>query len=817
MTGIDYERLGVFYLGRTDTPSGPKPFLLPSADLVTHGVCVGMTGSGKTGLCLGLLEEAAIDGIPVIAIDPKGDLANIVLGFPGLAPAALEPWVDPDEAKRRGITPRQLAETEAKKLADGLTASDQPLERIARLYATNEFQIFTPGSDAGVPLALLRSLDAPGPSVRASHEALRTRVESTVTALLGLVGIDADPVRSREHVLLSTLLGAAWGAGRGYDLAGLVTAVQAPPFTSIGVLDLESFYPKTDRFELVLALNQLLASPSAAALSRGAPLDIDTLLHGPTGHPRISIISIAHLGDEERRAVVTLLLGNLVAWMRAQTGTSSLRALLFMDEVAGYLPPVANPPTKPLFLTLFKQARAFGLGIVVATQNPVDVDYKVLSNAGTWFVGRLSTARDRSKVLEGLVGATEAAGGHADSALYDRAIGELLPRQFLVVRARGAGPELLTTRQTLCYLRGPLSLAQIASLKRSARDVDPATNAPAAATKPNEASAQPPVLPPELPQIFVPAVGAALPLAYHPVVLGVARVRHVDKKLALDVTTAVVLATTPTETTLGADFTRSYPVEVPLDTLGTSGVAGATYLPLPAPARDETRYAAWQKAFVEHVIRAFAVPLLVCDETKSVSLPGESERDFRIRLGDETRVRRDAAIAKVTEKFRARAERAEAKVQKAELAVEKERGQASDERTKAVLDVGGSVLGVLFGQKSFSAANVSRATKAAKGVKKLGAAGDDLRRAEVALEEARAARQALSEEIAEAVATTARSLDAANVTLRPVAVTPKRAHIELVSFGLGWLPTRYRPPGADGAPGGYEAAWMPGRGGATSR
>jgi hypothetical protein len=317
-------------------------------------------------------------------------------------------------------------------------------------------------------------------------------------------------------------------------------------------------------------------------------------------------------------------------------------------------------------------------------------------------------------------------------------------------------------------------------------------------------------LPPAVTQIFVPAVGDALPLSYHPVVLGVARVRHVDKKLGLDVTTPVVLATTPTDTALGADFTRSYPVHVPFDALASTGVPGASYLPLPAPARDEDRYGAWQKAFLEHVVRAFAVPLWVCDETKTVSLPGEAERDFRIRLADETRERRDAAIAKVTEKYRARVERAETKVRKAEIAVEKEREDVSDERTKAVLDVGGSVLGVLFGQKKLTAANVGRAQRAAKGVKKIGAAGDDLRRAEEALLEARAARQTLADEITAAVTELSRSLDAATVPLRPVAVTPKKAHIELVSFGLGWLPTRYRPPGPDGAAGGYEAAWMAG-------
>jgi hypothetical protein len=807
----DYERLGVFYLGKNQQQ---QPFLLPSADLVTHGVCLGMTGSGKTGLCIGLLEEAAIDGIPVIAIDPKGDLTNLVLGFPTLSPQAMAPWVDADEARRRGQTVEAFAAEEARKLGDGLAQSYQPLERINRLYSTCEFQIFTPGSDSGVPLAVLRSLEAPPKAVRDSAEALRTRVEATVTAVLGLVGIDADPVQSREHVLLATLLSNAWVSGRNFDLAGLVAAVQAPPFQFIGVLDLESFYPKADRFRLVL--NQLLASPAAAALSHGVAPDIDGLLHGPTGHPRISIISIAHLSDEQRKAVVTLLLGNLVSWMRAQSGTSSLRALLFMDEVAGYLPPVANPPTKPLFLTLFKQARAFGVGIVVATQNPADVDYKVLSNAGTWFVGRLSTARDRAKVLEGLATASIESTGDLDAA-----IAGLQPRQFLVARAkdRTAGPSLLTTRQTLCYLRGPLGLDQIATLKRGARNLDASTTAHSQrAVTTSVAATVPPVLPPRIRQLFVPPAGTAGPLAYHPAVLGVARVRHVDKKLGLDVTSVILLAATPTESAMGADFSRSYPVEVSPESLTTQGVPGATFLPVPSVAREPDRYASWQKSFVEHVLRAYSVPLLVADEAGAVSLPNEDERAFRIRLGAESREAREAALAKVREKYRARVERAEAKVQKAALAIEKERSQADEQRTKAVFDVGGSVLGALFGNKTLSAANVARAQRAARGVKKAQTSQADIGRAEAALRTAEEAREALFQEIRAAVETLSAAFDPATLPLRTVAVSPKKRDIELVDFGLGWLPTRYRAPNqqtdAWGRPvldaGGYEAAWRTG-------
>ena len=411
MGRADYEKLGVFYLGRELDPGGADlgpELLYDSRDLTTHAVCIGMTGSGKTGLCVSLLEEAALDGVPAIVVDPKGDLGNLLLTFPELRPADFEPWVDAGEADRKGKSVAEFAAATAETWRKGLAEWDQDGERIKRLRAAAEFTIYTPGSEAGRPLSILRSFAAPDPAVIADATSLKERIGGSVAGLLGLLGIEADPVKSREHILLSSILDAAWRAGQSPDLAGLIGQVQKPPFDKVGVFDVESFFPARERTELALRINGLLAAPGFDAWLTGDPLDMQRLLYTADGRPRISIVSIAHLNDAERMFVVTLVANELIAWMRRQSGTTSLRAIFYMDEIAGYLPPVAIPPSKPPMLTLMKQARAFGIGVVLATQNPVDLDYKGLGNAGTWFIGRLQTERDKARVLDGLEGAAAA-------------------------------------------------------------------------------------------------------------------------------------------------------------------------------------------------------------------------------------------------------------------------------------------------------------------------------------------------------------------------------------------------------------------------
>ena len=443
----DYEKLGVFYLGRTGRPNDKAEtrelLLYDSSDLTTHAVCVGMTGSGKTGLCIGLLEEAVIDGIPALVIDPKGDLTNLLLTFPKLRPEDFAPWVPADEANRAGVSQEEYAKTVADTWKRGLAQWDQDGARIQRLRDAAEFTVYTPGGTAATPISILRSFTPPPEAVSGDPELLRQRVATTASSLLALASIDADPVTSREHVLLSALFSKAWADGQALDLPKLIEQIQTPPIGKLGVLDLETFYPAKERFALVMALNNLVASPGFAAWTEGEPLDIGALLHGPKGKPRVAILSIAHLGEAERMFFVSLLLNEVVGWMRTQPGTSSLRAVLYMDELAGFLPPVAQPPSKQPLLTLLKQARAFGVGVVLATQNPVDLDYKALSNAGTWFIGRLQTERDKARVLDGLEGASTAAGSALSREHRQAALGPgkaRLPSQQRARQGAGAVP-----------------------------------------------------------------------------------------------------------------------------------------------------------------------------------------------------------------------------------------------------------------------------------------------------------------------------------------------------------------------------------------
>ena len=461
----DFEKLGAFYLGKRLDAAGTTTeqlVLYDSKDLTTHAVIVGMTGSGKTGLGITLIEEAAIDHVPVIAIDPKGDLGNLLLTFPALEARDFEPWIDPAAANVAGQDRLSFAAATAKLWRSGLEKSGQSAERIGKLREAAEFAIYTPGSAAGQPISILDRFGAPEAAEVEDADLFRERIQATVQGLLTLLDIEADPLTSREHILLATVLAEAWAARRSLDLAGLIASIQNPGIERVGVMDLESFYPARERFALAMRLNNLLAAPGFDIWTRGEPLDIGRLLYTSAGRPRVAVMHIAHLGDAERMFFVTMLLSALIAWMRKQRGSPSLRAMLYMDEIAGFLPPVANPPSKPLFLTLLKQARAYGLGLTLATQNPVDLDYKALSNAGTWFIGRLQTDKDKARLRDGL--ASAAGSENLDAKRLDAELSLLGKRRFLLHNVHESVPVLFETRWVMSYLAGPLTREQIRRL-----------------------------------------------------------------------------------------------------------------------------------------------------------------------------------------------------------------------------------------------------------------------------------------------------------------------------------------------------------------
>jgi hypothetical protein len=826
----EYEKLGLFYLGKTydmkqrHVKSGL--LLYESKDLTTHAVCVGMTGSGKTGLGIALLEEAAIDGIPVIAIDPKGDIGDLLLSFPELRPDDFLPWVDPDEAARQQLSVKEFAAKTAQQWSNGLAEWDQDGARIGRLRDAVDLAIYTPGSTAGLPLTVLRSFDAPPAALISQAEAYRERVASTVSGLLALLGVAADPITSREHILLANILDDTWRAGNDLDMAGLIHAVQAPPFERVGVIDVETFFPAKDRFALAMKLNNLLASPGFAGWLEGDALDVASLLYTPGGKPRLSIVSIAHLSDNERMFFVTILLNEMLAWLRTQPGTSSLRAVLYMDEIFGYFPPSANPPSKVPMLTLLKQARAFGLGVVLATQNPVDLDYKGLSNAGTWFLGRLQTQRDKDRVLQGLEGASTAAGHAFDSRKMDEILSGLGNRVFVMNNVHHDQPEVFQTRWALSYLRGPLTREHIQTLMAprkqavapakgpdapapaavpadapapaaapasGASPAAPLTRAAArAATAPSaSASAARPVVPPGVPEFFVPRrarpqVGESL--IYRPGLLGVARLHYAEKKAAIDYWETLALLQQVDETMPAEPWDNSEPFDDSVPELDKTPEAGARFAPLPAELARAKSYPEWTKALKSFLYRERTLHVWNCPALKEWSRAVETEREFRLRLVQASREERDKKVEALRAKYAPKEAAIKEKLRLAYEKLEREQSQASRSASDAIISVGSSVLGALLGRKAISKTSITRAATAAKAASRAAQQRGDASQAAGSLETLRQKYDDLQAKFQKEIELLDSALRPEALVLEPSPLRPKKTDITVERVVLAWMP-----------------------------
>lgn len=804
----DFEKLGVFYLGReydrardalTETP-----ILYDSRDLTTHAVCVGMTGSGKTGLCLALLEEAALDGVPALLIDPKGDLGNLLLRFPDLAGADFAPWIDPAEAARKNLSAEAYAELVATTWRKGLAEWGQEPSRIARFRDAADIAIYTPGSTAGLPLSVLKSFAAPTTGGDVDPVGQRERASSVASGLLALLNIEADPLKSREHILLSTILADAWTRGRTLDLAGIIGAVQKPPFDKVGVFDLESFFPAKARLELALAINTLIASPAFAAWTQGEPLDVQRLLFTPAGKPRISIVSIAHLGDAERMFCVTLLLNEVIAWMRAQSGTSSLRAILYMDEIFGYFPPNAMPPAKTPMLTLLKQARAFGVGVVLATQNPVDLDYKGLGNAGTWFIGRLQTERDKLRVIEGLQSAQADGAGALDRATLEELLPNLTSRMFLMRNVHDDAPVLLKSRWALSYLRGPLTLKEIGVLMapRKSRGASSAQSASTSSSAPEAAastvtSTHPPVLPAEVQQYFLrPAAGSG-PIEYRPQIAALARLHFVDAKAGVDAWQESAYAAPLADDEREVAWHEARVYSDLKSRTDTEPLDGAQFAELPSHALRAASYAAWTKSLTAHLYQHARLTLFASDELKLAAKIGESEGDFRARIAQALRERRDAAVAKLRDKFAGRVQTLEDQIRRASDRVAREQAQYSQQKMQSAVSIGATVLGALFGGRRIGAGTIGRASSAMRTTGRLGREKDDVARAADSMEVLQQRLAALNQECEAQAVELERATDPQSVAIRGMEVSARKSDIAVATPALLWVPWR---TGADGIP-----------------
>jgi alpha-D-ribose 1-methylphosphonate 5-triphosphate synthase subunit PhnG len=792
------EGLGVFYLGqkvdeRSGGPSG-EPLLVDAKRFTTHAVCVGMTGSGKTGLLIGLIEEAALDGIPTLVIDPKGDLANVLLSFPDLAPTDFLPWLEPEVAKREGITLETLAERAAKKWADGLAASGQSGERIRRLHEAAEMAVFTPGSRSGRPLAMLGSLDAPAAAVVADPEARRERIESLVSGILALVGIDGEPGTSREHVLLSTIVDALWKSGQKVDFGTLVRAIPAPPIERVGFLDLENFFPAGDRFQLASRLNTVAAAPGFEAWLDGEPLDVGRLLWTPAGKPRVAVISIAHLADAQRMAFVTLLAGATVSWMRSQGGTSSLKALFLMDEVFGYVPPTANPPSKTPILTLMKQARAYGLGVVLATQNPVDLDYKGLSNAGLWFLGRLQTARDKARVLDGLEGAAASAGSGFDRGRIDRLLSGLEQRRFLLHSVHGEEETLFQSRWTMAYLRGPLLREELRRLSAGDAPTAPPPASPDAAAPPSPRTAggPRPILPPGIREVFLPPRGPVDPdrgVIYRPAILGRARVRYARPSPRIEVDREVICLA-PAGDALGESAWEAAEAFAEAPEVEPAPRQGS-FAPLPPALSGPRGYASLAASLKSHLGRTSRLTAWRAAAIDAVSRPGESEGEFRARIAHRVKEWRDERIEEVRAKTATKLATLVDRIDRARQKVEKEKAEAKNQSLQTYVSIGTAVIGALFGRKKISATTIGRAATSMRSASRATRQQADVAHAEESLQVLEERRAALEEEIEQELDRIRLDASPDRIALEEIDIPARKTDIAVEDVVLAWVAERF--------------------------
>jgi len=787
----DFERLGVFYLGRRYDLGTRKVtsdlVLYDSKDLVTHALCVGMTGSGKTGLGIAVIEEAAIDGVPVIVIDPKGDLTNLLLTFPNLSATDFAPWVNEDEARRAGKSNDEFAAAQADLWKKGLAEWGEDGARIQRFRDAADFTLYTPGSTAGVPVSILTSLERPAAG---DAELWRERVPTVVSSVLSLIGVAAEPMKSREHVLLSTILLSAWEAGESLDFATLIQRVQHPPFARVGVMDTDAFFPAQDRFALATSINALMASPGFDVWSQGEPLDVSAFLRTSAGKPRVSIFSIAHLDDGQRMFFVSLLLNAIAGWMRTQTGTASLRAMVYMDEIFGFFPPVANPPSKGPLLTLLKQGRAAGVGVVLATQNPVDLDYKGLSNIGTWWLGRLQTDRDKARVLDGLEGASDSGG--FDRGEVDKLLSSLTSRVFVMRNVHDDELTVFQSRWALSYLRGPLGRDEIKKLTAESKAMiaAPAGRAPSAASPPvSTATASGggrPVLPPGIAQYFSPDAAAAVSTPLRPLIYGAANVRFTDPKLKIDTTKLVRLTTAVSDGAVPVDWENASRVEWAPEMLENDAPDNARFADLPSAAGKARNYDAWTKQLTASLCTTEAIDLFRSPSTGELSRPDESEREFRARIGQGSRENRDRSLDAVRRKFAPRQAALEDKLRRANQVVERESEQATGQKLQTAISVGATLVGALLGRKALNIGTIGRATTAARGVGRTMKESEDIERAKqnvAALEEQR--KQLETEFAAETAALDAAN-DVATETLEKITIRPKKTNITVKLVSLVW-------------------------------
>ncbi|NPA43979.1 MAG: DUF87 domain-containing protein [Chlorobi bacterium] len=787
-----YEKLGLFYLGKEVNPDTQELtdelVLYKNKHLTTHAALIGMTGSGKTGLGIGIIEEAALDNIPAILIDPKGDMGNLLLTFPELKTEDFEPWVDAGAAESKGLTVKEFAEKTAKMWDKGIQSWHQDKSRIKALKESVEYVIYTPGSSAGVQLSVLSSFDAPSEDVMDDPDSFTSVVNSTVTSLLALIKVKGDPLSSKEYLLISNIFIHLWKKGISITLEELIGYVTNPPFDKIGVLPLKSFYTQTQRLDLAMKLNTVLASPSFSAWTEGEPLNIKDLLYTKEGKAKVSILSISHLDDSQRMFFVTLFLNKYISWMRQQSGTSSLRALLYMDEIFGFFPAVGNPPSKKPMLLLLKQARAFGISIVLSTQNPIDLDYKGLSNIGTWFIGRLQTKQDKERVMGGLL-------KNDAESLNKKEIENLLSniqsRVFLLKSAHEDRVKLMQTRWVLSYLKGPLSKKEIRTLMADRKAISN-TKDTSAKEKPKKEKANvtnfvsetanvvQSVVSEDITQYYSVNTPFGKDVIYTPYIIAKGNVKFVNATRGIDIQNTFK-EKFELNNEEGLDFSEGIDFDFDTSLFDKKPVEQSKFEELPSFIAELKSFKQLEKAYSDYLYRTHKLELYKCKELKTESKPNESLKDFKIRLLDIIREEKDEAVEKLRKKYRTKSDRLQDRYEKLLIKLEKEEADVSAKRTDTAMSFGMAVLGSFLGGRSKSKFNrgISSAGKIAK-------EKADVRRVENEIAQVQADMEELKADLTNEINSIKEKYNIDNYDIETFYIKPRRADVFDIEVALLW-------------------------------
>ncbi|MFY4809391.1 ATP-binding protein [Aliarcobacter butzleri] len=780
---FDYEKLKLFYIGKEKIDDNFVPLVYKNKDLLTHAAIIGMTGSGKTGLGISLLEEAAIDNIPSIIIDPKGDMTNLLLTFPSLQGSDFEPWIEEQDASNNGLSVKEFAQNTANLWKNGLERDFQNASRIEKLKNCADFTIYTPGSDAGVQISILSSFKAPNKEVIEDNDLLVSLVNSTVSSILSLIEEKSDTT-SKESILISSIFMNYFKENKDLTLEELITLIVTPPFSKIGVFDLETFFAQSERLKLALKLNNIIANPSFKTWIEGETLDISNLLYDETGKAKVSIFSIAHLNDSQRMFFVTLLLNQMVAWMRRQEGTTSLKALLYMDEIFGYFPPNSNPPSKQPMLTLLKQARSFGIGIILSTQNPVDIDYKGLANIGTWFIGRLQTKQDKEKVIDGLSSANE---GNLNKDEVMNLISNLEKRNFILKNINEDGIKIFETRWALSYLKGPISkdgIKKLMSEKKKQNIPTQKVENENQTTQINiEKGIPKPIITSNLTEKYLYSSQNS---AYYlqPYLICSCDVHYIDAPKNIDFEEKISYKIYLDENMKNIDFEEKE--ELGNNSFEEKEKPNSFYYELPSFVQKEKDLKIIEKDFTDYIYRNSKLTLYKNEFLKITSKQTESLNDFKIRLQDRLNEKIDLEVEKLKVKFVKENDSIEIKLSKLYEKLQKEELQATSTTTDTIISIGTSLLGAFFGNSVINKTNIGKVATSAKGASKILKERNDVKQVENEILELQQQKEALKTLLENEIEKINLANQSSNFPIEEIFIKPKRSDIYNTKLALLW-------------------------------